>query len=172
MEKTLNYALSSCGFQACFIWWYLFLNHTCYYIPPFGPESARNFLSHSETNHRPKRYDFLALMTEKRFYWIETELSRTHNHSFRSVIKDLMSSCDIPWPQEVPQLVKSYDHTASIFRKESGKGDWCGGLELIFSLTCHCVSCEVITSGVYFGVSPTVCIMIMFYCVIVLYDHV
>lgn len=111
-------------------------------------------------------------MTEKMFYWIETELSRTHNHSFRSVIKDLMSSCYIPWPQEVPQLVKSYDHTASIFRKESGQGDWCGGLELIFSLTCHCVSCEVITSGVYFGVAPTVCLMIMFYCVIVLYDGV
>ena len=109
-------------------------------------------------------------MTEKMFHWIETELSRTHTHSFRSIIKHLMCSCDIPWSQELPQLVKSYDHTASIFRKESGQGDWCGGLELIFSLTCHCVSCEVITAGVYFGVSwlcfiVSLCCTIMFNCV-------
>lgn len=75
----------------------------------------------------------------KCFYYIETELSGTLNHSSRSVTKDLMTSCELPRPWGSASY-QSCDHAASIFRKESGR-------ELVFSLTCHCVSCEVMASG-------------------------
>lgn len=41
-----------------------------------------------------------------------------------------------------------------------------------FGLTCHCVSCEVMASGRVFDIEQALCLMIMFYCFIVLYNDV
>lgn len=115
-------------------------------------------------------------MTEKMFYCIETELSGTHNRSFRSVIKELMASCDTPRPQEVPLLVNSHETTQPPFLgRNLGERIYWRVLHFQFDMslcvlwsyglrTCILVPYELRVSWLCFIV--LLCYAMMFYCVI------
>lgn len=103
------------------------------------------------------------MMTEK----------RTPNHLFGSVIKDLMNSCDIPKPQEVPLLVRSHVTMKPPFLgRNLGERIYRQDSLLVFNLTSHCVTNEVMTSGRYFSAGRALRVVIMLYCFIVLCDDV